>query len=94
MAGWKLSVVQSLRRPEDEALFTGTLSFTVPLDYRDPSNPFVHIYHPDHDNKDERFTPTLLPAGRESPNINRTITLTFTATNPAGFDPTWAYASG
>jgi hypothetical protein len=27
MAGWKLSVVQSLRRPEDDALFTGTLSF-------------------------------------------------------------------
>lgn len=68
---------------------TGTVSFTVPLDYRDPSNPFVHIYHPDHDNKDERFSPTLLPAGRESPNINRNITLTFTATNQAGFDPTW-----
>jgi len=26
-AGWKLSVVQSLRKPEDDALFTGTLSF-------------------------------------------------------------------
>jgi hypothetical protein len=27
MAGWKLSVVQSFRRPDEAALLTGTLSF-------------------------------------------------------------------
>lgn len=67
---------------------SGNLTFSVPLSYTATDNPFVHIYHPDHDNKDERFQ-AILPAGRESNSVNRTITLTFTATNPAGFDPSW-----
>jgi hypothetical protein len=67
---------------------TTSVSFNFTLGYNDPSNPFVHTYHPDHDNMDERFQ-TVLPAGRESSNITRSITLTFTAQNPNGFDPTW-----
>jgi len=67
---------------------SGALSFTVPLSYNSSNNPFVHRYHPDHDNMDERFT-AILPAQRESPNVNRTVTLTFSSTNPTGFDPTW-----
>lgn len=67
---------------------TGTLTFSVPLGYTASDNPFVHAYHPDHDNKDERFQ-VVLPAGRESNNVNRTITLTFESSNAAGFDPTW-----
>ena len=67
---------------------SGTVTFTLPLDYRDSSNPFVHAYHPDHDNKDERFSSTL-PAGRESNNITREITMSFANQNPAGFDPSW-----
>lgn len=67
---------------------SGTVRFTLPLGFNDPSNPFVHAYHPDHDNLDERFRPGL-PPHRESPEIRRTITLTFAAQNPLGFDPSW-----
>lgn len=40
----------------------------------DRSNPFVHTYHPDHDNYDARFESTL-PRGQESYDILREITL-------------------
>jgi hypothetical protein len=51
---------------------------SVPLNYNDHgANPFVHTYHPDHDNLDAKFAATL-PAGVESFNINRTIRLYFT----------------
>ena len=64
---------------------SGTVSFSVPLGYNAPTNPFVHTYHPDHDNLDARFE-TLLPAGVESPNISRAITLTFQPTLPGVTD--------
>ena len=64
---------------------SGTLTFNVPLGYNAPTNPFVHNYHPDHDNLDARFE-TLLPAGVESPNITRAVTLTFTPTLPGVTD--------
>ncbi len=64
---------------------SGTLSFNVPLGYNAPTNPFLHTYHPDHDNLDPRFE-TLLPAGVESPNITRAVTLTFTPTLPGVTD--------
>jgi hypothetical protein len=57
-----------------------TRNITVPFD--DPTNPFVHAYHPDHDNKDARGAP--LAAGVEAPNITRTCKFTFTAQPPAG----------
>jgi hypothetical protein len=41
------------------------------------SNPFVHTYHPDHDNLNARFTQTL-PQGSESYTVVRDITLQFT----------------
>lgn len=66
----------------------GPLSFTVTLGYNHPSHPFVHTYHPDHDNMDERFEITL-PAGRESNAITRSIVFTFVPSNPNGFDPQW-----
>lgn len=66
----------------------GPLSFTVELGWNDASHPFVHNYHPDHDNMDERFEQTL-PAGRESNTITRAIVFTFLPTNPNGFDPEW-----
>lgn len=37
-------------------------------------NPFIHQYHPDHDNLNASFTQTL-PKGRESYGITRTIWL-------------------
>ena len=67
---------------------TGTLTFTVPLGYDADSNPFVHRYHPDHDNLDPLFG-TKLAAGKESWTVNRTITLTFATSLPEVTDPAW-----
>jgi hypothetical protein len=55
----------------------------VVLDYRDRLNPFVHQYHPDHDNLDARYE-TTLPAGKESYTVTREIALGFTAADPEG----------
>ncbi len=71
---------------------TGSLTFSVALGKDDASNPFIHTYHPDHDNLDERFE-TTLPAGKESPAVSRTVTLTFASSNPLGFDPAWGASS-
>jgi hypothetical protein len=61
----------------------GILTTTVDLPYDDQaSNPFLHTYHPDHDNLDASFQREL-PVGSESYEINRQITL---AVNPAGTD--------
>jgi len=61
--------------------FDGRLSFNTNItvvvteDYRDQgSNPFLHTYHPDHDNLDAQFK-RALPQGSESYTIQRTITL-------------------
>lgn len=57
--------------------------FTVAVSYKDhASNPFLHTFHPDHDNLDPNFK-TVLPRGVESYDITRAIKLTF---NPAGDD--------
>ena len=67
---------------------TGTVSFEVLLDYDSDSNPFVHRYHPDHDNLDARFE-SKLPAGRESWTVRRAITLEFQSSLPGVSDPAW-----
>lgn len=59
-----------------------TLTHTVTIPYDDPTNPFVHAYHPDHDNRDARMA--RLNAGVESYNITRNLTFTFTASPPDG----------
>ncbi len=57
----------------------GSLTVTVPLAYDDQaSNPFLHTYHPDHDNLDAQFSSTL-ERGLESFGVSRQITLNFTA---------------
>ena len=57
----------------------GSLTTVIPLAYDDQaSNPFLHTYHPDHDNLDAQFA-TPLARGNESYGVNRQITLTFTA---------------
>ena len=57
----------------------GSLTATVPLAYDDQtSNPFLHTYHPDHDNLDAQFQNTL-PRGQESYGVVRQITLNFKA---------------
>ncbi len=59
-----------------------TLRHTVNIPYDDATNPFVHAYHPDHDNKDARMA--RLNAGVESYDITRNLTFTFTAAPPDG----------
>jgi hypothetical protein len=68
-----------------------TLTRTIRIAYNDPTNPFVHAYHPDHDNKDARGAP--LPAGVESPDITRECTFVFTASPPAGSSTTIGWGS-
>jgi hypothetical protein len=52
-----------------------TLSTTVDLPYDDQAaNPFLHTFHPDHDNLDANFK-NRLPVGSESYEIKRQITL-------------------
>lgn len=59
-----------------------TLSYVVTIPFDDPTNPFVHAYHPDHDNRDARLA--ALTAGVESYNITRRLAFTFTSSPPDG----------
>jgi hypothetical protein len=76
--------------PLDRAIATGTGSVgpgqtlvrTVTLPFNDRTNPFVHVYHPDHDNRDARGVP--LGAGVESYDVTRECRFTFTASPPDG----------
>ncbi len=76
--------------------FTGTFATGAVLTHAAPlvtgydanDNPFVHRYHPDHDNLDARFA-TTLAAGKESFDIKRTFRLAFASTPPDGSDPNW-----
>ena len=54
-----------------------TVQSTVEINHNDhESNPFLHTYHPDHDNLVADFA-SVQPVGRESYTINRVIKLTF-----------------
>ena len=59
----------------------GDLSCTIATPFDDPTNPFVHQYHPDHDNKSGQ---TELLAGQESYDVTREVTFTFTDAPPSG----------
>jgi hypothetical protein len=59
---------------------TNALSGTVNIPFDDPTNPFLHSYHPMHDNRDLNFTP--YDSAVEVPAISRIISLYLTtATN-------------
>ena len=59
----------------------GTLTTTATFTYADQSsNPFLHTYHPDHDNLDATFQ-NQLPVGSESYGIQRQMTLTISPPN-------------
>jgi hypothetical protein len=76
--------------PLEQELATGTGSValgqtlvrSVTIPHNAPTNPYVHTYHPDHDNKDSRFDLlTGTSAGSlESPTIGRTFSFTFSPT--------------
>jgi len=67
------------------------LDLTVGIPFDDPTNPFVHKYHPDHDNKSARGE--ALIAGQESYSISREVTFTFTPSPPAGSSSTTGWGS-
>lgn len=66
------------------------------LSHDDRVNPFVHAFHPDHDNR-KFFNSELLPKGDgatgtgdyESWSVSREVNFTFAATDPAGANPAW-----
>lgn len=60
---------------------SGSFTCQVNLDYDDRLNPFKHLYHPQHDNLDDRFE-NKLPEGVESFTVLRQIELDFTAEDP------------
>ncbi len=80
----------SAHLPPDTILATGTGSValnstlvrTLVVPFNAAVNPFVHTYHPDHDNKDARFGP--LSAGVESTTFSRACSFTFSTTPIAG----------
>ena len=91
-AGLKADLKSAARRivathmPLDRALETtgsfnigAILGCTIATPFDDPTNPFVHQYHPDHDNKSGK---TALVAGQESYSVSRQVSFTFTATPP------------
>jgi hypothetical protein len=57
-----------------------TLTATIPIAFDDATNPFVHQYHPDHDNRSPAGQ--ALPAGVESHSVSRSVTFSFTAAPP------------
>ncbi len=66
----------------------GQLAGTLSIAHDSPGNPFIHTYHPDHDNLDARFE-NALPDGNESYRIDRSFI--FTIPSDAGIieDPSW-----
>ena len=65
---------------------SGDISFTVTLGDSNETNPFLHAYHPDHDNLTPRFAP-ITSGAKEVPTVQRAIKLTFN--NPTVFNPAW-----
>lgn len=70
---------------------SSALSGTIGIPFNDPTNPFVHKYHPDHDNKDARGA--ALDAGKESYSISREVSFTFTPSPPPGSTTTTGWGS-
>lgn len=62
---------------------SGLTRFTFVLSHTDATNPFLHIYHPDHDNKDAQFSPVNLLAGEESFTVRRRMDLSWEGTAAA-----------
>ncbi len=60
-----------------------TISTTLTVPYNDRVNPYVHRYHPDHNNLAEDFK-TVLPAGVESFDITRNVSFYFGDTTKSG----------
>jgi hypothetical protein len=68
----------------------GSMNCTISTPFNDPTSPFVHQYHPDHDNKSGT---TALEAGQESYDLGRAVTFAISASAPAGVSATGYGAS-
>ena len=68
----------------------GSLSCTISTPFNDPTSPFVHQYHPDHDNQSGT---TALVSGQESYDLSRAVTFAISATAPEGVSATGYGAS-
>lgn len=69
--GWAMTASNGVYRADIVTAYDNTAA-----------NPFIHQYHPDHDNLNASFT-QVQPKGQESYGISRTIWL---SPQPAGFD--------
>lgn len=64
----------------------GLLTGTIVLDPTHPTNPFLHRFHPDHDNLDPQF----LNFRQEAYEVTRQMEFFFATEDPEGFDrPEW-----
>jgi hypothetical protein len=61
---------------------TGTVDCSITLLSNHPTNPFLHRYHPDHDNMDERYENPVV----EAYAVTRTINLSFSDRYPPDTD--------
>lgn len=83
----RISTVQVPWTPDNlPVACTGSLPFGIAgemaMSHADPiSNPFVHAYHPDHDNLDARYEQPV-GAGEESYGVRRAFTLTPASATP------------
>jgi len=60
---------------------SSTISCDILMNYTQPLNPFVHKFHPDHNNLDERYEATL-SEGIESYTFTRHLEFEFSETDP------------
>jgi hypothetical protein len=79
----QLPLFQSIAAASGSFATGSTTRWTIPVAFDDVTNPFVHTYHPDHDNLDTAFKPTLKDGG-ESYTVTRSCGFTFTASPPDG----------
>lgn len=68
------------------AFGTGSIGGAAVMDYNHARNPFKHVFHPDHDNRDERFE-QVVAEGRESFTVSRNLSLQFSGTDPLSMNP-------
>lgn len=73
---------------------SNSVGCTITLQPTTPTNPFLHRYHPDHDNLDGNYQP-IVQGAPEVFTIVRQIQLRFTSTDPTGqtIDPDYGYRS-
>jgi len=66
----------------DNGFGSGTVDCSMTLGRNHPTNPFLHRYHPDHDNLDERYEDAV----EEAYAVTRDITLSFSSRYPPDED--------